>query len=57
MVLHRFTANTPGFSRDKQIAIVRVHFPWSIHSGYNTYVLARRDGERVVVVRLGVLFL
>ena len=51
-----FTTHTPGFSRDKQIAMVRVDFPWSRHSGYSTYVLARKDGEWVVLVRLSFIF-
>ncbi len=51
-----FTAHTPGFSTDKQIAMVRVDFPWSIHSGYSTYVLTRKDGEWVVLVRLSFFF-
>jgi hypothetical protein len=46
-----FCATTPGFSRDGQFAIVRVSFNWSIHRGEGTYVLLRRDGEWVVLIR------
>jgi hypothetical protein len=46
-----FCATTPGFSQDGQVAIVRVSFNWSIHRGEGTYVLLRRDGEWVVLVR------
>ena len=37
--------------RQLMVAIVRVSFNWSIHGGEGTYVLLRRDGEWVVLVR------
>jgi hypothetical protein len=46
-----FEAYKPGYSWDRQLAIVRSEFPWSIHSGHVTYVLAKKDGGWVVLVR------
>jgi hypothetical protein len=46
-----FRAFAPGYSRDRQIAVVRLTFPWSIHSGYATYVLARKESEWAVLIR------
>jgi hypothetical protein len=48
-----FHAFPPGYSRDGQIALVRMRFPWSggHHSGEVTYVLARQDEGWTVLVR------
>jgi hypothetical protein len=46
-----FRAYAPGYSHDRQVAIVRLAYPWSIHSGYATYVLARKENEWVILVR------
>jgi hypothetical protein len=46
-----FRAFAPGYSRDGKIAIVRLNFPWSIHSGYATYVLAWKESEFLVLMR------
>jgi hypothetical protein len=52
-----FLATTPGFSGDRQLAIARVYFDWSIHSGLGTYVLVKRNGEWAVLIRKFVYFL
>ena len=44
-------AHTPGFSKDKQVAIVRVHLGVGIHRHYETYVLGKQDGKWVVLAR------
>jgi hypothetical protein len=44
-----FLAYPPGYSRDGELAIVRMTFPWSIHSGYVVYVLSKEnEGWRVL---------
>jgi hypothetical protein len=52
-----FHAYAPGYSRDQRLAIVRLTFPWSKHSGHGTYVLARIDRGWAVLVRDFVYFL
>jgi hypothetical protein len=52
-----FRAFTPGYSRDRQFAMIRLHFPWGSHTGRATYVLARKDGEWVILIRSFVYFL
>lgn len=54
-----FRAYAPGYSRDRQLAIVRLTFPWSgpMHSGDGTYVLARKEGEWVVLIRVFAYYL
>jgi hypothetical protein len=52
-----FRAYAPGYSRDRRLAIVRLTFPWSIHDGEGTYVLARKEGEWVVLTRDFVYYL
>jgi hypothetical protein len=44
-------AHTPGFSKDKQIAIVRVDLGAFIHRDYVTYVIGKDDGKWVVLAR------
>jgi hypothetical protein len=48
-----FRASAPGYSQDRQLAIVRLTFPWSgaMHHGDGTYVLTRKEGEWVVLSR------
>jgi hypothetical protein len=46
-----FSAYAPGYSRDRQLTIVHVTFPRSIHGGIGNYVLAKKDGKWVVLVR------
>jgi hypothetical protein len=46
-----FHAYAPGYSRDRQVAIICLTFPWSKHSGGGTYVLERREGKWVVLLR------
>jgi hypothetical protein len=45
-------ASTPGFSQDKQVAVVCVHLDMGIHVGHETYVLARKDRDWVVLARV-----
>ena len=45
-------AHTPGFSQDKQVAVVRAHLDLGIHVGHVTYVLARQDRNWVVLARV-----
>ena len=45
-------AHAPGFSPDKQVAVVRVHLDLGIHTGSVTYVLARQDGKWAVLARI-----
>ncbi len=54
-----FRAYAPGHCRDRLLAIVRLTFPWSggRHSGDGTYVLARKEGEWVVLTRDFVYYL
>jgi hypothetical protein len=51
-----FQAFPPGYSEDRQLAIVHVAFPWSIDSGTATYMLARKQGNWVVVISIFVYF-
>ena len=46
-------AYPPGYSQDRQLAIVHLSFPWSsgFHTGDVTYALVKRDGRWVVIVR------
>ena len=44
-------AHAPGFSKDKQVAIVSVYLGGGIHLTYETYVLGRQDGRWVVLAR------
>ncbi|MDB5348756.1 MAG: hypothetical protein JWN86_3 [Planctomycetota bacterium] len=37
-----FHAYAPGYSKDHKFAVVRLGFPWSIHSGEAVYALAKR---------------
>jgi hypothetical protein len=46
-------AHTPGFSQDKQVAVVRVLLPVRLHVEYVTYVLARQDSNWTVLARVG----
>jgi hypothetical protein len=48
-----FRAYAPGYSRDGQLAIVRLTLPWSggVRSGNGTYVLTRNEGDWVVLIR------
>jgi len=46
-----FEVHAPGYSQGQEIAIVRVRFPWSIHGGFGTYVLLKKEGEWIVLVR------
>jgi hypothetical protein len=41
-------AHTPGFSKDKQVAIVRVELGFGVRG---TYVLGRQDGKWAVLAR------
>jgi hypothetical protein len=52
-----FQAFPPGYSKDAQLAMVHLNFPWSVHSGTGTYVLARKQGGWVVIIRIFVYFL
>jgi hypothetical protein len=52
-----FHAYAPGYSQDRQLAIVRLTFPWSMHSGNGTYVLTRKEGEWVVLSRDFLIYL
>jgi hypothetical protein len=45
-------AHTPGFSQDKQVAIVRVYLAMGLHVGHATYVLTRQDRNWVVLARV-----
>ncbi len=47
-------AYAPGYSRDGQLAIVRLTLPWSggKHGGNGTYVLTRNEGDWVVLTRV-----
>ena len=46
-----FRAYAPGYSRDRRLAVVRLTYPWSIHEGEGTYVLAKKGGEWIVLSR------
>jgi hypothetical protein len=46
-----FRAYPPGYSQDRQVAIVRLTFPWSIHGGDGTYVLVKKEGKWTVLIR------
>jgi hypothetical protein len=46
-----FKAYTPGYSRNGEVAVVRLEFPWGIHSGYGFYVMAKRNGNWTVLIR------
>lgn len=52
-----FRAFAPGYSADRRVAVVFLSFGWSIHSAQATYILAKRDDQRSVVVRNLILFL
>jgi hypothetical protein len=41
----------PGFSKDGRYAVVRLGFPWSIHSGEATYILERTNAGWKVLLR------
>ena len=41
----------PGYTTDGRYAVVRLGFPWSMHSGEVTYVLERTEGGWRVVLR------
>jgi hypothetical protein len=53
-----FRAYAPGYSRDGQLAIVRLTLPWSdgVHSGNGTYVLTMNEGDWVVLTRVFVYY-
>jgi hypothetical protein len=51
-----FRAFPPGYSKDAQLAMLHLNFPWSVHAGTATYVLARKQGEWVIVTRVFVYF-
>ncbi len=51
-MLHRpILANPPGYSLDRQFAVVHLIVPWSIHSADATYFLANRNGKWVILAR------
>jgi hypothetical protein len=48
-----FRATVPGYSKDGQLAVVEVRFPWSghMHDGAGVYLLAHKENAWVVLVR------
>jgi hypothetical protein len=54
-----FRAFSPGYSRDKQIAVVSLHFGWSgnFHGAEGRYVLVKRDGKWIVLAKNLIYFL
>lgn len=51
-IYHRpISAFPPGYSEDKQYAVVRLIVPWSIHHADAIYLLAQRDGKWTVLMR------
>jgi hypothetical protein len=46
-----FSAYPPGYSTDGQLAVVRMAFPWSIHQGDLTYILAKKAGKWTILSR------
>ena len=51
-----FRPYPPGYSADRQLAVVHLVFPWSIHSGDATYVLTRRADRWSIVLKQYVLY-
>jgi hypothetical protein len=41
----------PGYSADRQIAIVRMSIPWSVHECIGTFLLERRQDDWLVIAR------
>jgi hypothetical protein len=54
--LQVFHAYAPGYSQDRQLAIVRLTFDCFLHPGHTTYILARKEGKWVVLTRIVVIF-
>lgn len=46
-----FHVSPPGYSQNEEVAIVNFSFPWSIHGGTGTYVLARKGNDWVILIR------
>ena len=44
-------AYAPGYSRDQRVAALRVAFTKDRHGGVGTYILAKKDGRWVILVR------
>ena len=50
-------AYSPGYSKDRRIAVVHLSIPWSIHYANGTYVLVQKQGVWSILLRQFVYYL
>jgi len=52
-----FSAYSPGYSRNRELAIVHLSFRWSIHGAVGTYVLTKKKDGWIILLSDFIFFL